>query len=224
MEEVQYSKTNIITEKLAQILEKKPVILQLLKFIAIGVINTALDFIVLNFLISEFKITSGKLLGWVNIPGFILAVSQSYFWNRYWTFEKDLNFSILKNFLRLVVVGVVGGLVFLLTLVASSMQLSSSYFLVILGIFIVCELCIWHNFGFFAKNKILNDVHMGKFTVFFGVSGIGLLINTTVIVLITSYISLSIVPELNANFAKVLATIFSLIWNFLAYKFFVFNK
>lgn len=76
----------------------------------------------------------------------------------------------------------------------------------------------------FKDNSQKNQVH--KFSQFLIVSLIGLIINSSTIFLITSFISpiFNINPILWANLAKVIATGFSLIWNFVGYKFFVFKK
>jgi len=65
-----------------------------------------------------------------------------------------------------------------------------------------------------------------KFTQFLTVSIIGLIINTSLIYLFTTFVDpmFGIGPQLWANIGKVLATGISLIWNFLGYKFIVFKK
>lgn len=76
----------------------------------------------------------------------------------------------------------------------------------------------------FKDNSRKNQVH--KFSQFLIVSLIGLTINSSTVFLITSFISpiFNLSPILWANLAKVVATGFSLIWNFVGYKFFVFKK
>lgn len=65
-----------------------------------------------------------------------------------------------------------------------------------------------------------------EFSQFLAVSLIGLLINSSTVYLITTFIEpfFGIDPKLWANLAKVAATGLSLIWNFIGYKFFVFKK
>lgn len=65
-----------------------------------------------------------------------------------------------------------------------------------------------------------------KFSQFLGVSLIGVIINSSVVYAITTFVSpiMNISPQLWANVAKLLATGVSLIWNFLGYKFIVFKK
>lgn len=132
---------------------------QFSKFAAVGFLNTTIDFGVLNILSMITGVTAGFVLGGVNIPGFAIAIINSYFFNKFWVFK--------------------GG------------------------------------------GGILHD-----FPKFLGVTLVGLLINSALIILITTYI-----PPLFAagesvwlNMAKAAATITSLFWNFLGFKFFVFRS
>ncbi|PJA85955.1 MAG: hypothetical protein CO143_00265, partial [Candidatus Moranbacteria bacterium CG_4_9_14_3_um_filter_45_14] len=65
-----------------------------------------------------------------------------------------------------------------------------------------------------------------KFSEFFIISVIGLVINGLVLTGITTYIPalFGLSAVLWANIAKLMATGFSLIWNFIGYKFFVFKS
>ncbi len=71
-----------------------------------------------------------------------------------------------------------------------------------------------------TKFRLFND-----FPKFISVTAIGLLINSSLIILLTTYFKipfgLSAVGWLNV--AKVLATLVAMIWNFLGYKFFAFK-
>lgn len=131
---------------------------QLGKFIAVGFLNTTIDFGVLNILSVATGITSGFLVGGVNVPGFIAAVINSYFWNKFWVFR--------------------GG-------------------------------------GGAATD----------FPKFIAVSVGGLLLNSGVVVLATTYVP--IFPGFGSsawlNSAKFFATVLVFIWNFLGYKFLVFR-
>lgn len=75
--------------QIAFLLARKFIILwQFAKFGLVGVLNTLIDLGVLNLLIFFSGITSG--IGYSVFKGisFIVAVVNSYFWNKYWTFEK----------------------------------------------------------------------------------------------------------------------------------------
>src|SRR3989344_8320371 len=57
------------------------------KFAAVGFLNTAIDFGLLNLLSSATGITAGLFLGGINIPAVAVALANSYFWNKYWVFK-----------------------------------------------------------------------------------------------------------------------------------------
>ncbi len=57
------------------------------KFVAVGFTNAAVDFGVLNLLIGRSGIESGIYYSVFKSISFIVAVSHSYFWNKYWVFE-----------------------------------------------------------------------------------------------------------------------------------------
>jgi len=133
---------------------------QFSKFVVIGFMNTAIDFTILNLLMWWTGIYSGTSIILLNIISFSIAVFNSYFWNKYWTFRD------------------------------------------------------------------LDKVEAKEFSQFILVTLIGLAINSSIVYGITTLISpmFGISPELWANLAKVAATGFSLIWNFIGYKFIVFNR
>lgn len=137
---------------------------QFAKFVIVGFLNTAIDFGVLNFLSAITGLTGGFLLGGVNVPGFILAATNSYFWNKFWVF--------------------------------SHKRLPG-------------EKIDYSDFASFV------------FVVLFGV-----IVNGGIVILMTTYISplFNLSPERWLNIAKVIATAFSLIWNFIGFKLIVFGK
>ena len=138
----------------------KKTINQFGKFVVIGLMNTVIDFAILNFLMWWTGIYSGASIILLNMVSFSIAVFNSYFWNKYWTF------------------------------------------------------------------KDLDKVEAKEFSQFILVTLIGLAINSSIVYGITTLVSpmFGISPELWANLAKVAATGFSLIWNFIGYKFIVFNR
>ena len=83
-----------------------PVFRQIGRFAAIGVLNTVLDFAVLNILINLTGYNSG--IGFAVIKGlsFAVAVTNSYYWNKYWAFE--FKQKVGKEFLQFLVVSAVG--------------------------------------------------------------------------------------------------------------------
>lgn len=83
---------------------------------------------------------------------------------------------------------------------------------------------LWHKMWVFGKR---GEEHiMSDFPKFLLITGIGVLINSAILTLVTTHISppLSISESLWLNLAKGFATVFSLIWNFIGYKFVVFGE
>ena len=135
---------------------------QFSKFVAVGFLNTAIDFGMLNLLSRILGISAGFILGGVNIPGFVVAVSNSYFWNKLWVFqERRQGESLFQDFPK-----------------------------------------------------------------FFAVTAIGLLINSAIVIAVTTYVPpvFGVSKALWLNLGKVGATVVTLIWNFAGYKFFVFRS
>ncbi|MEK9151511.1 MAG: GtrA family protein [Patescibacteria group bacterium] len=135
---------------------------QFSKFIIVGGINTGIDFLVLNILIYLTGITSGIELFVLNSISFSVAVVNSYFMNKRWTFQ----------------------------------------------------------------DKTRTQQEPFKFSQFFAVSVVGIIINGLVLTAITTSIPplFGLSAVLWANIAKLAATGISLVWNFVGYKFFVFKR
>lgn len=137
--------------------KKLPVLWQLSKFGLVGVLNTAIDFGILNFLSVYTGTTSGVGLIPIKAASFSIALVNSYFWNKGWVFEGKKG----ANPVSFVIVSVIG---------------------------------IFINVG-------------------------------TVIVLTTIVKSPGNIPdELWLNIANVVATGFSMVWNYLGYRLVVFKK
>lgn len=203
-------------------LTRKPIILQLLRFAAIGVINTALDFIILNVVSKSLGIASGSRLGEINVIGFSLAVIQSYFWNRYWAFSKDRLVDVRNYIIRPILVGALGAGAVAAVLFGSSVSASAGFYVMVFGMFILLELVFWLAFG--LGKLALPRQPVEEFTAFLVVSLIGLGINSLLIGTISSGLHLAAGSDLNKNLAKIIATLVSLVWNFVGYKVFVFKK
>lgn len=76
---------------------------QIVKFSIVGIVNTAIDFGILNFLIQVF---SWNVLP-ANTVSFSLAVINSYFLNKCWTF-RDRRSINLKQFSSFILVSLIG--------------------------------------------------------------------------------------------------------------------
>jgi len=217
-----------IHSSLENFLDRQPIILQLLRFIAIGAINTAIDFIIFNTLSKFLGIESGVPLGLVNIAGFIVAMVQSYFWNRYWAFGDSSNSAVrvsaVRELLRLMLVGGLGAAAFAIVLLGARFQMAAIFYLIVLALFLGVQLMLWLIFN--LKQKA--DEHATHFMVFAIVSIIGLLINIGIVSLASYYLVGGKWGIENAdllkNVAKILATVVSLIWNFIGYKLLVFRR
>jgi len=145
---------------------------QLAKFAIVGFLNTAIDFGVLNLISILTGLTSGFLIGGVNIPGFILASVNSYFWNKFWVFRRPseallarrslgvagakeegakIDFSDFFTFALVVIVGVFinGGIVVLLTTFVSPLAgLSPERWLNVAKVFATAVYLVWNFLGF----------------------------------------------------------------------------
>lgn len=150
-----------------------PFMEQMGKFVAVGFLNTTIDFAALNILSLASGITAGFKIGGINIPGFIAAVSNSYFWNRFWVFNKNTVLTIKNETIK--------------------------------------------------EDKING---MKNFVAFFVVSIVGLIINSGIVYFFTTFITpfFPTNPQTWLNISKILATIVSLVWNFLGFKFLVFKN
>lgn len=198
-------------------------VLQLARFIAIGGLNTALDFLVLNMISSSTGINSGVGLGAINVVSFSIALIHSYFWNRAWTFGNESGFT--KTIVRAFVLCVLAVLGLGFAVFASKMGYGLVPFAIALVVFLGLEVVFWVGFGVKSAPENRTGVEFAKFL---GVSGVGLAINSVILsigsILLMPYAGMLGGEALVKNIAKALATGVSLIWNFLGYKIFVFKK
>jgi putative flippase GtrA len=68
--------------------EKLAILLQAAKFFLVGTLNTFIDLGVLNIFILISGIATGLFYSVFKSFSFLIATINSYFWNKYWTFEK----------------------------------------------------------------------------------------------------------------------------------------
>jgi putative flippase GtrA len=87
---------------------KRPVVFQFGKFITIGLSNTAIDFGILNLLIFVTNIERGYLYSIFKAVSFMVAVTNSYLWNKFWTFKSHENKETRKEFIQFVAISGVG--------------------------------------------------------------------------------------------------------------------
>ena len=153
-----------------QLSRKLPIFLQITKFGAVGAFNTIIDFGVFNLLMllsyRDFaaRIVSGYggsllFVLLLNTPGFMIAVINSFYWNKWWVFPKNNNEKAATNFPQFLLITVLGSLI---------------------------------NSGIVWGTTVISAAGLSSPTFF--------------------------------NVAKAGATIITLIWNFLGYKFIVFKS
>jgi len=83
-------------------------IFQLAKFFLVGTLNTFVDLGVLNILMAITRIYSGGIYPVFKGISFLVATTNSYFWNKYWTFEKKEEKPKPQEFLKFLIVTAVG--------------------------------------------------------------------------------------------------------------------
>lgn len=72
---------------------------QLAKFVIVGFLNTSIDFGILNFFMALSGISSGSIFSGFKSLSFIIANLNSYFWNKRWSFQKETEKAIGKEYL-----------------------------------------------------------------------------------------------------------------------------
>lgn len=93
---------------------------QFSKFVVVGIINTAIDFFVLNLEMIITGITSGPFILLFNSVSFSVATVNSYFMNKHWTFQdrkKSHEAVKFSQFLAVSIIGISinGGTVYFIT-------------------------------------------------------------------------------------------------------------
>jgi len=83
-------------------------LIQIIKFGLIGVLNTVVDFAILNLLMWTFKMYSGPWIIVFNVASFSLAVVNSYIWNRFWTFKMKSRQDVPEEFVKFISVSLIG--------------------------------------------------------------------------------------------------------------------
>jgi len=97
---------------IASLLGKKFLfILQAARFLLVGALNTFIDLGVLNFLMWVFGIAVGVSYSVFKAISFLAATVNSYFWNKYWTFEKKERKPGPKEFIKFLIITTIGFLI-----------------------------------------------------------------------------------------------------------------
>ncbi|MDO8572389.1 MAG: GtrA family protein [bacterium] len=73
--------------------------IEFIKFFIIGILNTVIDFTALNLLILFFGIgTNGEFYILLKSASFLIAVANSYFFNKYWVFRNGGDPHVKESF------------------------------------------------------------------------------------------------------------------------------
>jgi len=90
------------------VLTKNKSFLQFGKFFMVGILNTGIDFLVLNFLMWMTQTYKGTPIVIFGTISFCVAVTNSYFLNKYWTFGDKSKEQAPKQFVKFLSVSIVG--------------------------------------------------------------------------------------------------------------------
>lgn len=81
---------------------------QLAKFLVTGALNLLIDLGILNLLMYLTGITAGAGFVGFKTASFLVAVTNSYLWNKFWTFERRNTEGAAKEFSKFVLVSAFG--------------------------------------------------------------------------------------------------------------------
>jgi len=84
------------------------IILQAGRFLLVGALNTFIDLGTLNILMWLSGIASGVWFSLFKAASFVTATTNSYFWNKHWTFQKGKDGFAAHEFSKFVVVTGIG--------------------------------------------------------------------------------------------------------------------
>jgi len=84
--------------------------IQFMKFILVGFLNTAVDFGILNLLMVIFRVYAGWPFSLFKAISFSCAVTNSYFLNKFWTFQKEDKAKI-QEFSKFLIISIIALLI-----------------------------------------------------------------------------------------------------------------
>src|SRR3989344_268269 len=126
------------------------------KYVAVGFLNTSINFGILNILSIVTGTTAGLMLGGISAPGFLLAATNSYFWNKFWVFRdtSGVNETVLKDLPKFALVTFFGALlnsvliVYLSTYMEPRFGLDRSAWLKAVNVAASAAVLIWNFLGY----------------------------------------------------------------------------
>jgi putative flippase GtrA len=139
-----------------------PVIYQFAKFAAVGTLNSFVDFGVLNLLIFLTQIPEGREYTIFKTISFLSATTNSYFWNRYWTFESKEKPQI-EEAAKFYAIAIIGGILnitvasYVVNGIMRPESISPNLWANIGAFFGICSALLWNFLGYkflvFKKDK-----------------------------------------------------------------------
>ena len=190
----------------------------------IGFLNAAVDFAVFNILIAATGVAEGFGASLIKAVSFTFAVLHSFYWNKYWAFQKSQ-----ENFARLIfkagLSGITGIAVIGSVVYGAGQKFAAGYFLVILLAMFLLEVGLWFWFGL-NRSGTGSQLSSKEFSLFVTVSVIGALLGASIVWFVTTLVPpmFGVNERLWANLANVAASALVLVWNFSGYKLLVFKK
>jgi putative flippase GtrA len=136
-----------------------PVFFQFGKFVTIGFSNTAIDFGLLNLFMYISHIERGLFFSLFKGLSFLVAVSNSFIWNKFWTFDNNYGEQLGRQFMKFLVVS---GVAFIINVAVASLLVN------VIGPIGEFSPTLWANIGALASLGItLSWTFFGyKFMVF----------------------------------------------------------
>lgn len=136
-----------------------PVFFQFGKFVTIGFSNTAIDFGLLNLFMYISHVERGLFFSLFKGFSFLVAVSNSFIWNKFWTFDNNYREQLGKQFFKFLVIS---GVAFIINVTVASVIVN------VIGPIGKFSPTLWANIGAFASLGItLLWTFLGyKFVVF----------------------------------------------------------
>lgn len=143
----------VLAIKIASLFKKQfPILFQFAKFVEVGVLNTFVDFGVLNVLLFFSEEVLGFKLIIFNSISFLAAVTNSYWWNKIWTFKKAGKFQ-QKEFSIFLMVSIIGLtlnslIVYFGSLFLSFIQISTAALINLVKVCATLIVMFWNFFGY----------------------------------------------------------------------------